>query len=444
MRRPSSIPSAPAAADPAGTAFAGLFGLLLGVGLLKFGNPVLLDRLVEMPRNLDEWRAFAWPPRLAFLALVPVALFGWFAAYRLPRRPSAPRILLALPVIWLAWQAMAASQSVDPAATRSVLPQLAATVICFLLGYGVLARVAEARVFWLCLTFGLIGVLGMAFEQRFGGLEATRRMILEQPNAASLPPEYLARIQSHRVFSTLVYPNALAGALLLLIPVGATVAWQFGQRWGPPAARALGAGVVFAGLAVLVWSGSKAGWLIAMGLGVVILWHSPLGSRFKIILVLGLLTAGLTGFAWVYAEKLRGGATSVAARFDYWEAALEGAAERPLLGHGPGAFKRVYSRLKRPESEMAQLAHNDYLQQATDSGWPGFLAYLAWIGGTIGYIYRQSRGVGTPLERAVGLGLLGWFTQGWVEFGLYLPATAWCAFAFLGWLLAQSASTRTP
>ncbi|MBX3743903.1 MAG: O-antigen ligase family protein [Verrucomicrobiae bacterium] len=444
MRRPTPIPSAPTTSDPAGTAFACIFGLLLGVGLLKFGNPVLLDRLVDMPRTLDEWRAFAWPLRLAFLALVPVAFFGLWVGLRLPSRPVAPRLLLALPLVWLAWQTLAASQTIDPAATRSVLPQLGATVVCFFLGYGVLSRVAEPRVFWLCLTFGLVGVLGMAFEQRFGGLEATRRMILEQPNAAALPPEYLARIQSDRVFSTLVYPNALAGALLLLVPVGATVAWHFGHRWGQPAARALGAGVILAGIAALIWSGSKAGWLIAMGLGVVILCHSSLSQRFKLTLVVGLMVTGLAGFAWAYAEKLRGGATSVAARFDYWEAALEGAVERPLVGHGPGAFKRVYSRLKRPESEMAQLAHNDYLQQATDSGWPGFLAYLGWIWGVIGYIYRKSSGNGTPIERAVGLGLLGWFTQGWVEFGLYLPATAWCAFTLLGWLLAQWSSTRPP
>jgi hypothetical protein len=36
---------------------------------------------------------------------------------------------------------------------------------------------------------------------------------------------------------------------------------------------------------------------------------------------------------------------------------------------------------------------------------------------------------------AVWLGLLGWSLQSCVEFGLYLPALAWPAFAFLGWLL---------
>jgi hypothetical protein len=36
---------------------------------------------------------------------------------------------------------------------------------------------------------------------------------------------------------------------------------------------------------------------------------------------------------------------------------------------------------------------------------------------------------------AVWLGMLGWALQGFVEFGLYIPALAWPAFVMLGWLL---------
>ena len=74
--------ASPLASDPAprpenrGALFSGLFGLLLGVGLLKFGNPVILDRLVETPRGLDEWRAFAWPVRFGQLGLLGVLLVG--------------------------------------------------------------------------------------------------------------------------------------------------------------------------------------------------------------------------------------------------------------------------------------------------------------------------------------------------------------------------------
>jgi hypothetical protein len=34
-----------------------------------------------------------------------------------------------------------------------------------------------------------------------------------------------------------------------------------------------------------------------------------------------------------------------------------------------------YRQLKAPEAEMTRLAHNDYLQQGSDSGGPGMLLY---------------------------------------------------------------------
>ena len=56
--------------------------------------------------------------------------------------------------------------------------------------------------------------------QYFWGLEETRRFIMDRPDLAkNLPPTYLSRMESDRIFSTFVYPNTLAGFLLLLYPV---------------------------------------------------------------------------------------------------------------------------------------------------------------------------------------------------------------------------------
>lgn len=434
---PPSTARAPAAAPPAvETLFAGMFGLLLGVGLLKFGNPVILDRLVELPRNLDEWRAFAWPIRIGQLGLVLTLLAG-LPLVRRSLVPRAPVTLVALLAGWLAWQLVASVASIDPALTRVVVPHFACCAACWALGHYALARVSEPRVFWLCLVLGFVGVLGMALDQRFGGLEATRKMILESPDAARLPPEYLARIRSHRVFSTLVYPNALAGSILLLLAPSVVLAARLGDRWGPAGRRTACALLLAAGLAVLVWSGSKAGWLLAMGAGLVLLFLGPWDRRWKIGIAVAFLFAGLLGFGLLFGERLSRGATSVSARFDYWQAGLHGVSQRPVLGNGPGAFKKIYASVKRPESEMAQLAHNDYLQQAVDSGLPGFLTYAGFVIGSLAWLYRQRRRLTDPLAAAVGLGLATWFAQGLVEFGLYIPATAWAAFALLGWLMAQ-------
>ncbi len=428
---------------PANALFAGAFGLFMAVALLKFGNPVILDHLVDMPRTPDEWRAFSWPVRVGYIGLALVSLLGLWQA-RGAWRPRAPAVLVGLLLLWLGWQFVAAIASTDRPMTRVVLAQFTACTVCFFLGHLALARVQEPRVFWACLTFGFIGILGMACQQRWGGLEETRRMILQSGNAAKLAPEYLARIESNRVFSTLVYPNALAGAILLILPLAVVVAARFGRRWQTPGMIVCGVTMLFGGLSVLVWSGSKAGWLLAMIMAVGLLLHSPLNRRIQVGIATVFVVVGLVGFGAVYSKKLRAGATSVSARLDYWTAAVKGFAERPLLGQGPGAFKRVYARLRPANAEMAQLAHNDYLQQATDSGWIGFAAYAGFVAGSLGWLYRNRSRLHGSLPVAVAVGVAGWFTQGLGEFGLYIPATSWCAFTLLGWLLAQTPSRPQP
>lgn len=445
----SPVGPGPGGSESWGTLFAGLFGLLLGLGLLKFGNPILLDHLIEMPKNADEWRVFSWPIRLGHAALALVTVVGAiFLASCRHRSLTLPRMLGILFAVWFVWQCLATFASTDPATSRRVLLHFGTLAACFFLGHACLPRVPELRVFWMCLVFAFLAVLVFAIEQRLGGLETTRKLILERPDSANLPPDYLARIRSNRVFATLVYPNALAGAILLLLPATAVLAAAWGSRWGPTGHRLLFFATSGLGLLVLVWSGSKAGWLIAMALLLLLFTESPLRPTLKIGGAALFLVLGLTAFGFVFREKLARGATSAAARLDYWNAAWQGFQERPLLGQGPGAFKRVYARVKRPESEMAQLAHNDYLQQATDSGAVGFLAYSGFIAGSLGWLYRERRRhrpsrTPNPLADAVGLGVLGWFAHGWVEFGLYIPATSWCAFALLGWLLAHNATPTT-
>jgi O-antigen ligase len=146
----------------------------------------------------------------------------------------------------------------------------------------------------------------------------------------------------------------------------------------------------------------------------------------------------------------------VTARFDYWRAAAQITFKNPVFGTGPGTFLIPYTRIKRPESEPSRLVHNDYLEQASDSGLPGFLFYTAFIAGAL-YWTRPGRidsvavkGGSTAAEPQtdwlrvwVWLGVLGWALQGFMEFGLYVPALAWPAFAFLGWLLGSPTSKGT-
>ena len=123
------------------------------------------------------------------------------------------------------------------------------------------------------------------------------------------------------------------------------------------------------------------------------------------------------------------------ARFDYWRAAVATAKASPVFGTGPGTFSLAYQRIKPPEAEMSRLVHNDYLQQASDSGLPGFLAYGAFVIGGLVFTRFRAWPAEDPLRLAAWLGLLGWALHSTFEFGLYIPALGWPAFGMMGWLL---------
>lgn len=433
-------PRTPAKSEPDNPLVRGyaiLFGAFLGLTLLKFSNVTIFERLATWPTNGWEWALNPWPLSVGyglviFLTLAGIGVAKW--------QVRAPRWLVGLPLAWLMWQFVAGSQSVDAGLTAATLKHFVSCVACFYVGYLVLGRRENPVPFLSGLIVALGLVIALGFQQHFGGLKQTREYFFTYlyDQVASMPPEMQKKIMSDRIWSTLFYPNTLAGALLLLLPFSLVVILEQVQRLTVGARQFVAAVVGFGALACLFWSGSKGGWLLMLLLGLIALLRLPYPRRWKLILVGVVLIGGLVGFGVKYAAFFRKGATSVGARFDYWRAAVKTAAAHPAFGTGPGTFAIPYARIKRPESEMARLVHNDYLQQASDSGWVGFVIFGVFVVGSL--VYTRPRLEEGNLRFAIWLGVLGWWLQGLMEFGLYSPACAWITFALTGWLLA----TRKP
>jgi hypothetical protein len=437
-----------------------LFGLFLGLALLKFGNPVILDAKIAAPVSLAEAWSIAWPPHWGFWLLGMLALlgFGWSEM----KRPGWPgsRWLWILPLAWLGWQGCSATRSVDGWLTALTLVHFSGCVACYFMGTWWLGGPRELR--WLLL--GLLAALAIclvrAVDQRLFEFPLERLALVEGERAGwtNYPPELvlemkqagvilttngvevanplmLAKYEKGRVHGTLVYPNALAGAVLLLFPAMLAIAVVGTRRFRTLTRVAAIALTLFLGLGSLFWTGSKSGWLIAVLLVAVWLFRLNWPARWKWGALVLLMVVGLTAFGLRFRHYFEGGATSVSARFDYWHAAARNTADHPLVGSGPGTFQRPYALLKRPESEMARLTHNDYLEQFSDSGIPGGVIYAAWIGLLLWTLGRRVWAQAEMLYFTIGLGLLGFFLQGATEFSLYIPALAWTAFVLGGALL---------
>lgn len=441
--------------------FAAAFGGFLALCLLKFGNPPILESFVATPREPFEFIIGSpWPILWAHWMFLILVVLGAITARR---RAQLPVWLLLLPIFWLIWQCLAAGGARDFQIASAVLAHFAICVASFFLGVFCLSRTEDLDTFWLLVLVAFVIVLGIGWGQHFGGLEETRKyfFLYLYPTLPHVSPDYLKKMSSSRIFSTLFYPNTLAGALLLFLPP--VLASSLRIRWLTPAARGFVVVVLGVGaMGCLYWSGSKAGWLLMLGLGVLALLRTDIANKYKLTLISSVLLFGVAGFLWKHVAFFEKGATSVSARFDYWEAALRITKDHPLTGVGPGGFGAAYLEIKRPQSEMTKLAHDDYLQQAADSGLPGALFYGAFIVGALVRTAPRRQGVegghghlvlaDGPIRArihtlpevdasdwryfAVWLGVLGWSLQSLFEFSLYIPPLAWAAFGLLGWMVS--------
>src|SRR5205814_7720309 len=164
------------------------------------------------------------------------------------------------------------------------------------------------------------------------------------------------------------------------------------------------------------------GWIILLALGLVAVFRLPLRRQVKLAIVAVALIAGLAGFFVKFSDYFRRGATSVAARFDYWRAACQITRAHPVFGTGPGTFSIPYKQIRAPQSEMTRLVHNNFLEQASDSGVIGVLAFSSFIIGSLTFVCRKSNP--DPVQFCVWLGLFALSSLLVVELSFYLWALA--------------------
>ena len=467
-------------------------GFLIMLGLLKFGIPIILQDQVEAPSGILEWIFLPWPMQYGNLLLV---LWALWAITQWPHRTRHRSIFLLVPMGWFTLQLASTWGSIDRELSWMMVGHFLTLLALFYSGFFLLSRDRVLSSTFLGPSLGLVLCLWTATEQRLGGLEATRQMIYSQPYwqetypedflqkaledplwlqairrdetllqqaiekfhlssglavAGNLPSElkrdlgFLEKIGKDRIFGTLFYPNALASGILLFLPLTSLTVWRLSQKLQAPSRWLITGTLVVWGVLCIVWSGSKGGWLVGMISVALFLLASGMKQRAKVLTVLAVLFMAGTAFSLKFKNYFEQGATSLSARWTYWEAGWKSSMNHPLLGSGPGTFVRVFSRSKPEDAEMARLAHNDYLQQASDSGWIAALLYLAWIVWPLIRCRPQQGLKQNPTLTVVWIGLCAWSIQNTIEFGLYIPALSWPFFLLLGWLWGRHVQESTP
>ncbi len=320
--------------------------------------------------------------------------------------------------------------------------------VLFMLAANMLRSERKKEVVLAALILSAAAVSLYAVYQYYWGLDRTR-MFVESHAGHEHLPEFMSRLATQRAFSTFVYPPALAGFLITVFPPCLAMALVEVNR----VKRLLLYAASVLALFALVLSFSKGGWLALVMAGILfgILWMKFMDRKTgKIATALLLLLAAAGGIAIVSGMEARaaveGFLASYRVRYEYWQPTAAMISDYFLTGSGPGTWGAVYPEYKLLEAGETQMAHNNYIQVAVETGPLGLAVFLwIWVAVIWGGIKFLAGGRGAKKERAVVLGCISgvaaFLVQSAGEFTFYIPGVAVPVFFLAGVVLSSEKET---
>jgi tetratricopeptide (TPR) repeat protein len=198
-------------------------------------------------------------------------------------------------------------------------------------------------------------------------------------------------VQDFRMYSTFYQSDALAGYLLILLPLVICLSNGKVSFW--PKVFLMVLSVIF--LSCIFLTQSRGGWIAI----IVVLLMLLAGLRkqgFGLVLFrLSFYIISAVIFVYFFPSVTssnpmnavidRAGTiadlehSSVTARFQFWAGAVKIAFENPVTGVGLGNFGRVYPRFQQNVLYFSHYTHNYYAQIAAETGIAGFIFFMLII-----------------------------------------------------------------
>jgi O-antigen ligase len=147
-------------------------------------------------------------------------------------------------------------------------------------------------------------------------------------------------------------------------------------------------------------------------------------------------------------DRARDGAGSSWARINLTQEALAATLDRPLLGHGGGAYQTVeplYHLLETSNAAVWNRAHNSYAEAAATMGLPVLLLWLGLSGWLLWSLYKLQRQSDKLIPATVVLlaVVLGEGLHAIVDFSLQMQAVAIYVACLLGLAIGEVMAAQT-
>lgn len=247
-----------------------------------------------------------------------------------------------------------------------------------------------------------------------------------------------------RAFGTFGQPNPFGGLMGMALPVSlmgayGQLAMLYSRRRDGELSKSLILSFALFSIVsslifcALIASWSRGAWLGFMLAAAVMLFAIPRRLSHSIALALGfILLAASLWLAGLLPQSIVSRLTTAAGdfftirdvrgvdispvnyavveRLAHWQAALDMAEDKPILGVGLGNYEAVYNRYRLINwREPLGHAHNYYLNILAETGIPGLFAYAAfWL--MVSGLTWQIRNHPDIFARSIAIGLLGCWT----------------------------------
>ncbi|MBC8016220.1 MAG: O-antigen ligase family protein [Sporomusaceae bacterium] len=225
-----------------------------------------------------------------------------------------------------------------------------------------------------------------------------------------------------RVFSTMKNPNLLAGFLVTMMAIGASMGYKADRMKGK---------IIFFGLVVmfgacLILTYSRGAWLSLLA---VIGVYGILCNR-KIFWLLILLPIAMLCGHDAVLERIMSIVnptdTSSTLRIALWESTIAMIMDKPILGIGWGSYWLVYPEydffLNNANVKIFH-AHNMYLNIAAEIGIPGLLVFLSIMYGHVRLALAVFKGVHESWSSGLMLGIIaaigGMIINGFTDYVMF-------------------------
>jgi len=287
------------------------------------------------------------------------------------------------------------------------------TVAAFYLGRAAAPDARSVARIWLCLAAG-------------ASLAALAAVVQAWLGAVPLPASWLAlglpapTLRDGRATGWFGHPLTFAGQQAMLILGLAAIAAARGRSLGSAWRWALPLPLLAAGLIV---SAARGAFVVTVAGLVILAWWGRSVRRGLALAAGALLLAGAgLALGTLLAQRFTAGETAeVPGRAAMWQVAIDLWREQPLLGRGPGAFRRLAPEWLDISRYRPAHAHSTPLQLLAETGLLGLAAFVTlWVRFFVALRQRTARvptgpGSSPSFTAASGIALAAFLAMGLLE-----------------------------